>query len=84
MSLVSTVRYVMPYGLVQQVLRSKSVIRRRLADRNAAYAAHVSKHPPYSYKAAIEFHRGRGMNNGHLVAGSMPHRAVFNFPARSG
>jgi hypothetical protein len=42
MSLVSTVRYVMPYGLVQQFFRSKAVIRRRLADRNAAYAAHLS------------------------------------------
>jgi hypothetical protein len=82
MSLVRTVRYVMPYGLVQQVLRSKSVIRRHLADRNAAYAAHVSKHPPYSYKAAIEFHRGRGMTNGHLVAGSMP-ESTLEFCCRS-
>ena len=76
MSLVSTVRYVMPYGLVQQFFRSKAVIRRRLADRNAAYAAHLSYHPPYSYQAAIEFHRARGMTNGHLVAGSMPESAL--------
>jgi hypothetical protein len=75
-TVVSAVKYVMPHGLVQQVFRSKAVIRRRLNAHNAAHTLVARKYAPYSYEAAIEFHCARGLNRGQLIGGSMPEASL--------
>jgi hypothetical protein len=82
MSLVSTLRYVMPYGLVQHIFRSKAARRRRMDVHNAAYASVIKQQAKYSYSAAIAFHRARGITGGHLTGGSMP-EATLDFCLRS-
>jgi hypothetical protein len=69
---VSAVKYVMPHGLVQQILRSQVVRRRLAAAHNDAHASVARQQVPYSYSAAIEFHSARGLPRGHLIGGSMP------------
>lgn len=82
MSLVSTVKFVMPYGIVQHIFRSKAARRRRMEAHNAAYASVVKQQAKYSYGAAVEFHRSRGITSGHLTFGSMP-EATLDFCSRS-
>lgn len=81
MSLVSTVKFVMPYGIVQHIFRSKAARRRRMEAHNAAYASVVPAKAKYSYNAAIAFHRARGITSGHLTFGSMP-EATLDFCSR--
>jgi len=69
---IYAVKYVMPYGLVQQILRAQAVRRRRISAHNAAHASVAAQQIPYSYSAAMEFHRARGLPQGYLVGGSMP------------
>jgi Methyltransferase domain len=69
---VSAVKYVMPHGLAQQILRSKAVRRGRINAHNAAYASVARQQVPYSYSAAVEFHCARGLPQDHVVGGSMP------------
>lgn len=73
MSIVNTVKYVMPYGLVQQVFRSKAAKRRRIVKAQARLA---QSGKPYSYAAAIDFHCSRGLPRGHVEAGSMPEASL--------
>jgi Methyltransferase domain len=70
------VKYFMPYGVVQQVIRSKASARRRLAAHKAAQASATVDRVPYSYGAAIEFHCSRGLTRDHVVSGSMPEASL--------
>jgi Methyltransferase domain len=69
---VRAVKYVMPHGLVQQIVRAQAVRRRRINAHNAAHASVRAPHIPYSYSAAVEFHCARGLPRGHVIGGSMP------------
>jgi hypothetical protein len=73
MSLVSTVRNVMPYGLVKQIFRSKSA-KRRLTAKTTARLGQVEA--TYSHAAAIDFHCSRGLPRGHVESGSMPEASL--------
>ena len=75
-AIVSAIKFAMPYGLVQKVFRSEAAKRRKLAAQNAAQASEVRKVTAYSYTAAIEFQRARGLPNGYLTAGSIPESAL--------
>ena len=70
--LVHAVKYVMPHGLVQQILRAQAVRRRLINAHNTAHASVAAQQVPYSYNAAVEFHCARGLPRGHVVGGSMP------------
>jgi methyltransferase family protein len=69
---VQAVKYVMPHGLVQQIVRAQAVRRRRINAHNAAHASVGAPQIPYSYSAAVEFHCARGLPRGHVMGGSMP------------
>ncbi len=73
---VRAVKYVMPHGLVQQILRSQAVRRRRITAHNTAHASVVAEPIPYSHSAAIEFHCARGLPRGHVVGGSIPESSL--------
>jgi hypothetical protein len=66
------VKYVMPHGLVMQVLRSQAVRRRLTVAHNRTFASVARQQVPYSYSAAIEFHSAKGLPRGQLIGGSMP------------
>jgi hypothetical protein len=68
--IVYAVKYVMPHGLMQQILRSQR--RRLIAAHNAAHESVAAQRNPYSYSAAVEFHCARGLPRGHVIGGSMP------------
>jgi hypothetical protein len=70
-NVVAAVKYALPHGLVQTVFRHQAIKRRMLEAKNRKHATALSKTSEYSYKSAIEYHRIRGMTNGHLVAGSI-------------
>jgi hypothetical protein len=67
---VHAVKYVMPHGLMQQILRAQR--RRLIATHNTAQASVAAQQIPYSYNAAVEFHCARGLPRSHVVGGSMP------------
>jgi hypothetical protein len=69
---VHAVKYVMPHGLVRQIVQSQAVRRRLIAAHNAAHSSVATSQIPYSYSAAIEFHCARGVLRSHVTSGSMP------------
>jgi hypothetical protein len=75
-NVVAAVKYALPHGLVQTVFRHQAIKRRMLEAKNRKHATALSKTSEYSYKSAIEYHRIRGMTNGHLVAGSIPEASL--------
>jgi predicted O-methyltransferase YrrM len=76
------VKYVLPHGIVQQVMRSSAVKRRIIAAHNTHQASIAQSREQYSYKASIAFHSARGLPHGHLVHGSIP-EATLDFCTRS-
>src|SRR5271163_1552661 len=68
---IHAVKYVMPYGLVQQIFRAQAVRRRLINAHNSAHASVAAQRIPYSFNAAIEFHCARGLPRGQVVGGSM-------------
>jgi hypothetical protein len=75
-SVISAVKYVMPHGIVQHIFRHQAVKKRMLTAKNKEHASATLDVTEYNYKAAIEYHRARGMTNGHLIAGSIPESSV--------
>ena len=73
---VRVVKYVMPHGLVQQIVRAQALRRRRVAAHNIAQVRVSAQSVPYKYTAAIEFLCARGLPRGHVVEGSMPESAL--------
>jgi Methyltransferase domain len=69
---IHAVKYVMPHGIVQQILRAQAVRRRLINAHSSARASVATERIPYSYNAAIEFHCARGLARGHVIGGSMP------------
>jgi hypothetical protein len=73
-SVSNMLKAAMPHGLL--LWRRQVVRRRMMAAQNAAYATVAPKSSAYSYAAAIEFQRTRGLPNGYLTAGSIPESAL--------